>query len=147
MVKPPGDPGRRRIFEVDDRVLVSIKILFIEQRTGAMDQSGELEIDIGTDTLAVKAGKQRRRSSAVKTFAVKEDPYFQKTCPRSLQYGVLVKLLEMTLLSRNVKKLTSSPSSQCCCNCEGMRSGRRNRLPARRPITCKWKTVLPASAF
>src|SRR5215467_13851395 len=104
MVKPPGDPGRRRIFEVDDRVLVSIKILFIEQRAGAMDQAGELEIDAGTDALAVKAGKQRRRSSAVKTFAVKEDPYFQKTCPCSLRYGVLVKLLEMTLLSRNVKR-------------------------------------------
>jgi hypothetical protein len=109
MVKPPGDPGRRRILEVDDRVLVSVKILFIEQRTGAMDQAGELEIDAGTDAFAVKAGKQRRRSSAVKTFAVKEDPYFQKTCPCSLRFGILVKLLEMTLLSRNVKKLTSSP--------------------------------------
>src|SRR5689334_20899404 len=109
MVKPPGDPGRRRILEVDDRVLVSVKILFIEQGTGAMDQAGELEIHAGTDALAVKAGKQRRRSSAVKTFAVKEDPYFQKTCPCSLRFGILVKLLEMTLLSRNVKKLTSSP--------------------------------------
>jgi hypothetical protein len=74
-----------------------------------MDQAGELEIHAGTDALAVKAGKQRRRSSAVKTFAVKEDPYFQKTCPCSLRFGILVKLLEMTLLSRNVKKLTSSP--------------------------------------
>src|SRR6266571_5759223 len=109
MVKPPSDPGRRRIFEVDDRVLVSVKILFIEQSAGAMDQTGELEIDVGTDTLAVKTGKQRRRSSAVKTFAVKEDPYFQMICPCSLRYGVLVKLLEMTLLSSNVKNTGIQP--------------------------------------
>jgi len=146
MVKPPGDFGRRRIFEIDNRVLVSVKILFIKKRTRAMDQAGELEIDIGTDTLAVKAGKQRRRSSAVKTFAVKEDPYFQKTCPCSLRFGILVKLLEMTLLSGNVKKTDIQPSSQCCCNCEGIWSGTRNMPSARRTITCKWKTDLQASA-
>jgi len=42
---------------------------------------------------------------------VKEDPYFQKTCPCSLRFGILVKLLEMTLLSGNVKKTDIQPSS------------------------------------
>jgi hypothetical protein len=98
-----------------------------------MDQAGELEIDAGTDALAVKAGKQRRRSSAVKTFAVKEDPYFQKTCPCSLRFGILVKLLEMTLLSRNVKKLTSSPLTMLLLQLRrnAVRSGKQ--APGARP--------------
>ena len=70
-----------------------------------MHQSGELEVHVRPDAFAIEAGKQRRRSRSVKTFAVKKDPDFQKTFLCSLRYGVLVKLLEMTFLRGNVKQV------------------------------------------
>jgi hypothetical protein len=79
MVKPPCNLGRSGILEVDDGVLVSIKIGFIEERARAMHQSGELEVHIRPDAFAVEARKQRSRGRPVKTFAVKKDPGFQKT--------------------------------------------------------------------
>ncbi len=77
MVEPPGNFGRAGVFEVDDGVLVAVELLFIEQRSGAMDEAGELELGIAADALAVKAGKQRGGGGSVKAFIVIEDPNSQ----------------------------------------------------------------------
>ncbi len=88
MVKPPGDLWRSGILEVDDGVLVAIKIGFIEERARAMHQAGELEVHVRPDAFAVEAGKQRGRGRPVKTFAVKKDPDLQKTFLCSSKMGV-----------------------------------------------------------
>jgi len=59
MIEPPGDFGRRRVFEIDNRVLVAREIGFVKQRAGAMQKAGELEVNIAPDSFAVEAGKQR----------------------------------------------------------------------------------------
>lgn len=79
VIKPPGNFGRRRIFEIDNGVLITVKIFFIEQRAGAVHQARELKIDVRANTLAIKTRKQGRRGGSVKTFAVKKHPDFQKT--------------------------------------------------------------------
>src|SRR5262249_46025831 len=78
VVKPPGDPGRGGILEVDDCVLIAVKIRFVKKCARAMHQSGELEIGVGANALAVKAGKQGCRSGPVEALAVKKDPDSQK---------------------------------------------------------------------
>ena len=57
MVEPPGNFGRTGIFEIDDGVLFAIEFLFIEQRTGAMNEASELEVGVLANALAVEAGK------------------------------------------------------------------------------------------
>jgi hypothetical protein len=79
MIKPPSNLWGSGILEVDDGILVAIKISFIEERACTMHQAGELEVHFRPYAFAVKAGKQRRRGRPVKTFAVKKDPDFQKT--------------------------------------------------------------------
>jgi hypothetical protein len=36
MIKPPGDLPGAGIFEIDDCILIAVKLCFIEQRTGAV---------------------------------------------------------------------------------------------------------------
>ena len=60
MVEPPGDLRRRRIFEIDDGVLVAGKFAFIEQRAGAMQQARVFELRLLADALAIKTAEYRR---------------------------------------------------------------------------------------
>jgi hypothetical protein len=55
MVEPPGYFRRAGILEVDDRVLVAVELIFIEERAGAVQQSSELELHVVANALAVKA--------------------------------------------------------------------------------------------
>ncbi len=77
MVEPPGNFGRAGVFEVDDGVLVAIKLFLIEQRSGTVQQAGENEGDIVPNPLPVKARKERGGRCPVKAFVVIEDPNFQ----------------------------------------------------------------------
>src|SRR6185437_7308562 len=88
MVKPPGNLRRSRILKVDNGIFIAVKIGFIKERACTMHQPCELEVHIRSDAFAIEAGKQRRRGCSVKTFAVKKDPYFQKTFLCSLNLGV-----------------------------------------------------------
>ena len=58
VIEPPGDVWRRRIFEVDDGVLVAGKLGLIEERTGAMHQAVVLVIGPRSNALAVETREQ-----------------------------------------------------------------------------------------
>jgi hypothetical protein len=77
MVKPPGNPGRTGVLEVHDGIFVAIKLLLIEQRPGAVEQTGKDEVDILPDPLPVKTGEEGSRACPVKALVVIEDPNFQ----------------------------------------------------------------------
>jgi hypothetical protein len=77
VVEPPGDLGRRRVLEVDDRILVSREILLVKERTSTMQEAKIFEAGIITDSLGIEAREQGCGCRAVKTFVVKEDPDLQ----------------------------------------------------------------------
>src|SRR5579863_8644263 len=79
MIEPPCNLGRARVLEVDDGVLVSGEIRFVEQRSRAMQQAGKDELGIFANPLAIEAGKKRRRRGSVETFIVVKDSDFQCT--------------------------------------------------------------------
>jgi rRNA processing protein Gar1 len=66
MIKPPCNTRRRAVFEINDRVLVTNKIGFVKERTGAMNQPVIAVLCIRTDALAMKAREKRSRTRSVK---------------------------------------------------------------------------------
>src|SRR5208282_881509 len=81
MVEPPGDFGRIGIFEIHNGIFFAIKVLFVKQRTGAVQQAGENELDVAANPFTVETGEKRCRRSAVKTFVVIEHPNSQACLP------------------------------------------------------------------
>jgi len=79
MIKPPCDLGRTGILEVDDGIFVAVEIRFVEQRSRAMQKSGEGEVGVFANPLAIKAGEKRCRRSSIETLIVVEDFNFQST--------------------------------------------------------------------
>ena len=79
MIEPPGDPRRRRIFEVDNRVLIAAEFALVKQRAGAMHQPVILIPGVAVDALPMEAREQRSRAGSVKAFVVIEDAN-QQTC-------------------------------------------------------------------
>ena len=77
MIEPPGDLRRTRILEIDDGIFVAVEMGFVEERSGAMQQAGELKIHIAADALAVEAGEERRRRRSIETLVVVENLDFQ----------------------------------------------------------------------
>ncbi len=77
MIEPPCDLRRTRIFEIDDGIFVTGKMRLVEQRPGAMQQAGKLEVHVAADALAVEAGEERRRGRSVETLVVVENFDFQ----------------------------------------------------------------------
>jgi hypothetical protein len=59
MIEPPGDPGRGRVFEIDNGVFVAGEFSFVEQGPGAVDQAVKLVRGPGLDTFAMKTCEQR----------------------------------------------------------------------------------------
>ena len=59
MVEPPGDLWGARVFEVHDGIFVAIEIVFVEERSGAMQQARISELHVVADSVSVKARKQR----------------------------------------------------------------------------------------
>ena len=86
VIEPPGDVGRTGVLEIDDGVLVAVKLLLVEKRAGAMQQAAEDEFHIAADSLPIEAGKQGGRGCAVKTFVVIKDPDSQVGFPVPLSY-------------------------------------------------------------
>ena len=80
VVEPPGDPGRRGIFEVDNGVFVAGEVALVEKRASAMHQAVELisgwNCTIG-DAFAMEPCKQRSGAGPVKAFVVIEDSNLQ----------------------------------------------------------------------
>src|SRR5882757_3522154 len=77
VIQTPRDIRRTGIFEVDDRILVAVKIFLVEERTRPVQQAGIDEFAIAADAFAVEARKQRSRTRAVETLVVIEDPNSQ----------------------------------------------------------------------
>jgi hypothetical protein len=73
VIKPPGNLGGAGVLEINDGVLVAVKLLFVKQGASAVDQSGEDKIDIAANALAIEARKQGGRGSSVKTLVVVEN--------------------------------------------------------------------------
>jgi hypothetical protein len=75
MVEPPGDLRRTGIFEIYNGIFIAVELLFVEEGSGAMQQTAVHKFHIAADAFAVKAGEQRRRRGPVKTLIVIKDPY------------------------------------------------------------------------
>jgi hypothetical protein len=73
MIEPPGDFGRRRIFEVDNRVLIAGKFALVEQRSGPVHKPVVIVCRILVDALAMKPRKQRSGAGSVEALVVIED--------------------------------------------------------------------------
>ena len=81
VIEPPGDFGRRRIFEVDDRVFIAREFAFVEERSGAMHQPVIPVACVWRNALAMKSREQGGRASSVKTLVVIEDANSQNVDP------------------------------------------------------------------
>src|SRR5271163_3245627 len=79
MIEPPRNLGRTGVFEIDDGILVAVEMGFVKQRSGAMHETGEDELGVSANALAIKTGEQRRGASSVETFVVVKDSDFQCT--------------------------------------------------------------------
>src|ERR1700680_4271438 len=77
MVEPPRDPGGTGVFEIDDGILVSVEIGFVEERSGAMQEAGEDEVGVFANALAIEAREQGGGASSVEALVVVEDSDFQ----------------------------------------------------------------------
>ena len=75
MVKPPGDLGIGRIFEIDDGILVAIEEALIEKLGCPMRQSGVDEFRIRVKSTLEEPAKIGRRRCPVEAVIVIEDSY------------------------------------------------------------------------
>jgi hypothetical protein len=77
VVKPPGNPRRRRIFEIDNGVFVAGKLVLVKQSPRPMHQAVVLVAGACRDPFAVKPREQRGRARSVKEFVVIKDANLQ----------------------------------------------------------------------
>jgi hypothetical protein len=89
MVEPPRHLRGGRVLEIEDSVLVTIELFFVEQRASAMYQTGVTELHIRRDAFPEKARERCRRTCAVEAFVVVKDPNFQ---PEPLRLKIAVSL-------------------------------------------------------
>src|SRR5213083_226193 len=71
MIEPPGQFFGRRVLEIDDRILVTVK-----QVTRAMQQTGVLDLRFGMDLFFIKACEGGGRGDAVEAVAVIKQAQF-----------------------------------------------------------------------
>src|SRR6185503_18020124 len=57
MIKPPGETIGGGIFEVNNRILIAIEHLQVEECAGAMEEAAILDLGVRTNFLFVKAGE------------------------------------------------------------------------------------------
>ncbi len=81
VIEPPCDPGRGRVFEVYDCVLVASKLALVEQRARTMHKALILIARALGNTFTVESSEQRGRAGSVKTFVVVEDANPQNLHP------------------------------------------------------------------
>jgi hypothetical protein len=101
MIEPPGNRGRGRVFEVDNRVFVAGKFLLVEKRAGAVHQAAEFIFRAGGDAFAMEPRKQRGRAGAVKTFIVVKNAYLHLRTITPLQL-FFFGLKQLALLAADV---------------------------------------------
>jgi hypothetical protein len=70
MVEPPRQARVGRIFEIDDRVFVAVKLIFVKGVAGAVHRRRVENLGVRVDLCAVKFGKKRGGRNAVKTISV-----------------------------------------------------------------------------
>jgi len=88
VIEPPGDFGRGRVLEVDDRVLVAGEVGLAEEGAGAVDEAAVFVLGVGTDALVVESAEERGRAGTVETLVVIEDPDLQeKDAPENRRPG------------------------------------------------------------
>ena len=77
MIKPPRQLRRRRVLEVDNRILPRTPPGLIKQRPCTMHQPLILKLLDRPHTLPMKPRKQRRRTSPIETMIMKKHPAIQ----------------------------------------------------------------------
>ncbi len=77
VIEPPGDFGRTGILEIDDGILVAVKLLLVEKSAGTMQQAGVDEVHIAANSFPVESGEQGGRACPVKTLVVIKDAHSQ----------------------------------------------------------------------
>src|SRR5258708_14150651 len=115
MVEPPREPWIRRVFELDDGVLVNVKQAVLENLGSLVSHSRESELRLRSKRALVKAAEVRGRGRAVETVIVIEHPH---------THGVFVSVSEnfLACLSRGAKSK--------CIRLTAPRSPRRRPLSA-----------------
>ena len=78
MIEPPREPLVGTVFEINDRILVSIQLFPVKGIARPMHSGRITDLRIRVDLSAVKFTKDRRRRNAVKTVAVIENSKFHK---------------------------------------------------------------------
>jgi hypothetical protein len=78
MIEPPGQTGRRRVFEVDDRVLIPVEQGRIEPLLSRMRHARVSELGVRVEVTAKKPAEERSRSGAIETMVVIKDSNFHQ---------------------------------------------------------------------
>jgi hypothetical protein len=81
MVEPPGDFRGAGLFEIDDGIFLTIKVLLVKQSAGAMQQARENKLNVAANPFAIETREQRSGRSPIKAFVVIEHPNFQACLP------------------------------------------------------------------
>ncbi len=77
VIEPPGNAGRRGIFEVDNGVFVAGEFSLVEEGAGAVNEAVVFVIGARMDALLVEPAEERSRAGTVKTLVVIKDPDLQ----------------------------------------------------------------------
>jgi hypothetical protein len=92
VIEPPRDFGRGRVFEVDNRVLVTCEFALVKERSGTVNQAVIFVGGLAVDALAVEAREKGRRASPIKTLVVVEHANPQSAQLLALESGKTGKL-------------------------------------------------------
>src|SRR5687767_5163374 len=76
MVEPPRQSFRRRIFEIDNRVLFGVKHVEVKQIAGTMQQSSVVDLCVGIDPFFVEPRERCGRRYSVEAMTVIKDAKF-----------------------------------------------------------------------
>src|SRR5690349_13769895 len=76
MIEPPRRLLRRRIFEIDDRILVGVKHRVVEEIAGPVQQPGVIDLGFRMNAFLVEASESGRRSDTVEAVAVVQETKF-----------------------------------------------------------------------
>src|ERR1700679_2855480 len=75
MIEPPGQFRRIRIFKIHNRVLISVKHIFLKRTPRQVRHSRIKEFGVRIDSLTEKTREHGRRSRSIKTAVVKKYAY------------------------------------------------------------------------
>jgi hypothetical protein len=76
MIKPPSQTIRSRIFEINNRILIAVKHLQVEERTRTVQKAPVLDLGVRTNSFLVKAGEGSGRGDSIETMAMVKQAKF-----------------------------------------------------------------------